>query len=67
MSEAADRAWMERAIDLGSQARFWAAPNPAVGCVLVRDGEVIGSVTLEQMITAIARPEFGDGESKTYN
>lgn len=43
MSEAADRAWMERAIDLGSQARFWAAPNPAVGCVLVRDGEVIGS------------------------
>ena len=43
MSEAADRAWMERAIDQGSQARFWAAPNPAVGCVLVRDGEVIGS------------------------
>ena len=31
------------------------------------NGEVIGSVTLEQMITAIARPEFGDGESKTYN
>jgi len=28
---------------------------------------VIGSVTLEQMITAIARPEFGDGESKIYN
>ena len=34
---------------------------------VVQDGEVIGSVTLEQMITAIARPEFGDGESKTYN
>ncbi len=34
---------------------------------VVQDGEVIGSVTLEQMITAIARPEFGDGESKIYN
>ncbi len=34
---------------------------------VVQYGEVIGSVTLEQMITAIARPEFGDGESKTYN
>ena len=43
MSEAADRALMQRAIDLGRQARFWAAPNPAVGCVLARDGEVIGS------------------------
>lgn len=43
MSEPADRALMERAIDLGRQARFWAAPNPAVGCVLARDGEVIGS------------------------
>ena len=32
---------------------------------VMQDGEVIGSVTLEQMITAIARPEFG--ESKTYN
>ena len=34
---------------------------------VMQNGEVIGSVTLEQMITAIARPEFGDGESKTYN
>jgi diaminohydroxyphosphoribosylaminopyrimidine deaminase/5-amino-6-(5-phosphoribosylamino)uracil reductase len=43
VTEAADRALMQRAIDLGRQARFWAAPNPAVGCVLARDGEVIGS------------------------
>ena len=35
--------------------------------MVMKDGEVIGSVTLEQMITAIARPEFGDGESKIYN
>ena len=34
---------------------------------VMHDGEVIGSVTLEQMITAIARPEFGDGESNIYN
>ncbi len=43
MTESADRALMERAIELGRQARFWAAPNPAVGCVLARDGEVVGS------------------------
>ena len=43
MSDSADRALMQRAIDLGRQARFWAAPNPAVGCVLARDGLVIGS------------------------
>ena len=34
---------------------------------VMQDGEVIGSVTLEQMITAIARPEFRDGESNIYN
>ena len=37
-----DRAWMERAITLGRKARYWSAPNPAVGCVLLRDGVVLG-------------------------
>ena len=37
-----DRAWMERAITLGRKARYWSAPNPAVGCVLMRDGVVLG-------------------------
>lgn len=33
---------MQRAIALGSLGRLTAPPNPWVGCVLVRDGEVVG-------------------------
>ena len=36
-----DRAWMERDHS-GGKARYWSAPNPAVGCVLLRDGVVLG-------------------------
>ena len=34
---------MQRAIELGRRARYWSAPNPPVGCVLVRDDQVIGA------------------------
>ena len=34
---------MQRAIELGRQARYWSAPNPPVGCVLVRDDQEIGA------------------------
>ena len=34
---------MQRAIELGHQARYWSAPNPPVGCVLVRDDQEIGA------------------------
>ena len=34
---------MQRAIELGQQARYWSAPNPPVGCVLVRDNQEIGA------------------------
>ena len=33
---------MERALAVGSTARRRTAPNPWVGCVIVRDGEVVG-------------------------
>lgn len=33
---------MDRAIRLAHRARFWARPNPHVGCVLVRDGDIVG-------------------------
>jgi len=33
---------MARALALARLGRFWAKPNPHVGCVLVRDGRVIG-------------------------
>lgn len=37
-----DRRWMERAFALAQQSIGLASPNPAVGCVLVRDGLVTG-------------------------
>ena len=43
MNDVQDRRWMQRAIELGRQARYWSAPNPPVGCVLVRDDHEIGA------------------------
>ena len=38
MSSAADAEWMQAAIALGEAARGTTAPNPNVGCIIVRDG-----------------------------
>lgn len=32
---------MRRALEVGRRGRFWSGSNPSVGCVLVRDGEVL--------------------------
>ncbi|TVR44380.1 MAG: bifunctional diaminohydroxyphosphoribosylaminopyrimidine deaminase/5-amino-6-(5-phosphoribosylamino)uracil reductase RibD [Planctomycetota bacterium] len=40
---AADRAWMRRALGLALRSLGATAPNPPVGCVLVRDGRLIGA------------------------
>ena len=37
-----DVAHMKRALELAERGRFTARPNPVVGCVVVRDGAVIG-------------------------
>jgi len=37
-----DRAYMQEAIALAERGRGHTAPNPMVGCVLVKDGRVIG-------------------------
>lgn len=37
-----DAAWMRRALALAVRGRGRTAPNPMVGCVLVRDGTVVG-------------------------
>ena len=37
-----DRTYMRRALDLAKQAEGFASPNPMVGCVIVRDGVVVG-------------------------
>lgn len=39
----ADQQFMAQALAQASQGRFWTKPNPSVGCVLVRDGAVIGA------------------------
>lgn len=38
----ADRPFLERALALAVQGRLTCAPNPMVGCVLVREGAVVG-------------------------
>jgi len=42
MSEATDHALMARALELAGRASASADPNPAVGCVIVRDGRIVG-------------------------
>lgn len=34
--------WMERALQLAEQGLYSTHPNPRVGCVLVKDGQVVG-------------------------
>jgi diaminohydroxyphosphoribosylaminopyrimidine deaminase / 5-amino-6-(5-phosphoribosylamino)uracil reductase len=37
-----DAAYMARALELASRGEGYVEPNPMVGCVVVRDGEVVG-------------------------
>jgi diaminohydroxyphosphoribosylaminopyrimidine deaminase/5-amino-6-(5-phosphoribosylamino)uracil reductase len=37
-----DHRFMSRALDLARNAMFQASPNPRVGCVIVRDGHILG-------------------------
>jgi diaminohydroxyphosphoribosylaminopyrimidine deaminase / 5-amino-6-(5-phosphoribosylamino)uracil reductase len=38
----ADEGWMQRALELAEHSVGLASPNPAVGCVLVKDGLIVG-------------------------
>ncbi len=42
MSSPADNEWMARALGLAERGFYTTTPNPRVGCVLVRDGAVVG-------------------------
>lgn len=42
MNDILDRQYMQQAINLAKLGRFTTSPNPNVGCVLVKDGAVIG-------------------------
>lgn len=37
-----DRLFLQAAVTLATNGRFTCAPNPAVGCVIVRDGLIVG-------------------------
>src|SRR5271155_5104512 len=39
----ADEHWMTQALDLAQRGVGLASPNPTVGCVIVRDGQLAGS------------------------
>ena len=39
---AAHERWMQRALELAEESVGVASPNPAVGCVLVREGQIVG-------------------------
>ena len=41
-SSTTDRKFMERALAIASRARGHTSPNPMVGAVIVRDGEIVG-------------------------
>ncbi len=38
-----DEKWMRAAIEVALQGKGWTSPRPSVGCVLVRDDEIIGA------------------------
>lgn len=42
MSDAADREFMGRALQLARRGLYTTTPNPRVGCVVVKDGTVVG-------------------------
>jgi len=37
-----DEVWMARALQLAEKGLCTTSPNPRVGCVIVRDGEIVG-------------------------
>lgn len=43
MFSSADHAYMSQALQLAEKGLYSTAPNPRVGCVIVRDGQVVGS------------------------
>ena len=43
MVNAADQEFMAQALRLAERGLYTTTPNPRVGCVIVRDGAVVGS------------------------
>ncbi len=50
-----DEQFMARAIEVAQQGRFWASPNPHVGCVVVREGRITGEASLNRPVVITQR------------
>lgn len=65
----ADDTWMRAALELAWRGLGWTSPNPPVGCVLVRDGAVIGRGWHAQLggphAEAAALADAGDAHGAT--
>src|SRR5438309_315389 len=42
MTDRVETDYMDRALDLGRRALGWCSPNPGVGAVIVRNGQIVG-------------------------
>jgi diaminohydroxyphosphoribosylaminopyrimidine deaminase/5-amino-6-(5-phosphoribosylamino)uracil reductase len=64
---AADHAFMARALELAARGLYTTTPNPRVGCVLVRDGVIIGEGWHEKAggphAEIVALQKLGAGET----
>ena len=57
MSGLTDAAAMNRALELAAQGRGFVAPNPMVGCVIVRDGAILAEGWHHAVGQAHAEPD----------
>lgn len=42
ITQSQDASWMREALNLARSAQYRTRPNPAVGCVILKDGQIIG-------------------------
>ena len=42
-----DVKFMQLALELAAKGQYTTAPNPSVGCVLVKNGEIVGTINQE--------------------
>lgn len=50
-----DEIYMARAMKLAQRGRFTTHPNPNVGCVIVKDGEIVGRVSTTVLASRMLR------------
>ena len=53
MFDAQDHRYMARALRLAAQGLFSTSPNPRVGCVLVKDGQIVEKQAIRKQRPAI--------------